>query len=242
MRRPARSASSTSAASASAPATGATRRRRAAAFLPDPREPERRADLPHRRPRRGSTTTGWSTSSAAPTRRSRAAATASSWARSRPRSTRVAGVRECAVVGVETGGLRGHGDLLRLLGDDAELEPPAAAARLTRVAARLHAAGALAGARRAAEEQNGKIDRQALRERFPRRDADTSPGERPDALRSTTNCGTGGRGHSSRAGSRGALTPRPTSRRRSDRLAGPGHTDRRVRGPSGSSCRSTTST
>ena len=47
------------------------------------------------------------TSSAAPTRRSRAAATASSSARSRRRCNTVAGVRECAVVGVDTGGFEG---------------------------------------------------------------------------------------------------------------------------------------
>ena len=55
----------------------------------------------------GAATTGSSTSSGAPTRRSRAAATASSSARSRRRSTRSPSVRECAVVGVDTGGFEG---------------------------------------------------------------------------------------------------------------------------------------
>ncbi len=72
------------------------------------------------------------------------------------------------MVGVETGGLRGHGDLLRLRGaDGATLEPTelrdaARAASLPRymLPARWH------DARRAAEERNGKIDRPALRERF----------------------------------------------------------------------------
>ena len=77
----------------------------AAAFRADPVAGERASTAPATW--RAPTSTASCTSSGAPTRRSRAAGTASSSARSRPRWPRVAGVRECAVVGVDTGGFEG---------------------------------------------------------------------------------------------------------------------------------------
>ena len=100
----------------------------------------------------------------------------------------VAGVRECAVVGVDAGGFEGTADLLRVLGRR-RCRAPAADMRkhLTSAVPRYMLPARWEVLDTLPKNVNGKIDRPALRERFSAAAATAattptrSPGGPPDA-------------------------------------------------------------